>query len=305
MCTSFDQNKQYKIFKKIYKENCQIYKDHCYYVESKDNKSSKLISLDVNFINETVFYEHKITKLKNFNTEISIEDIHTIDAIIENYDYGTPSFVEGNPSFVEGNPSFVEGNPSFVEGNPSFVEGTNIFCLNFASGDVPGGPGYKSNFSNTQEDEIMRCSMLYPCLLNSILDNFYSLYGGPSEPYYTDKVIYSPNVPVIRNSKFEFIEPIKCTFLTAAADNVARYDVESKMPVKIFNVLQAAAYSGAETLILGAWGCGEYMNNPKNISECFKNLLYGTFQNVFKKVIFAIINKDDNNFNVFNNCFKN
>ncbi|HLM59574.1 MAG TPA: TIGR02452 family protein, partial [Pyrinomonadaceae bacterium] len=44
-------------------------------------------------------------------------------------------------------------------------------------------------------------------------------------------------------------------------------------------------------LILGAWGCGVFQNDPQMIARIFNELLKGEFANCFERVIMAIYDK--------------
>jgi uncharacterized protein (TIGR02452 family) len=42
------------------------------------------------------------------------------------------------------------------------------------------------------------------------------------------------------------------------------------------------------TLVLGAWGCGVFQNDPEEIAELFKEALTGPFAHQFKRMVFAV-----------------
>ena len=92
-------------------------------------------------------------------------------------------------------------------------------------------------------------------------------------------------------------KPILVSFLTAPAVNVSkagnmkgkgRLDnsmVETIMRRRIAKVLQIAKEHGHECLVLGAWGCGVFGNDPKDVASWFSKELM-SFQ--FRKIVFAI-----------------
>jgi uncharacterized protein (TIGR02452 family) len=49
---------------------------------------------------------------------------------------------------------------------------------------------------------------------------FYAHHRHHHDPRYTDRVIYSPGVPVFRDDTGRLVEPYRVAFLTAAAPNV-------------------------------------------------------------------------------------
>lgn len=46
-------------------------------------------------------------------------------------------------------------------------------------------------------------------------------------------------------------------------------------------------------LVLGAWGCGVFRNDPRRVAAVFKALLEGLFKNVFAQVTFAIFDSSE------------
>jgi uncharacterized protein (TIGR02452 family) len=58
-------------------------------------------------------------------------------------------------------------------------------------------------------------------------------------------------------------------------------------------------------LILGAFGCGAFANNPEVVAPAYKNVLEN-YKNAFETVEFAIYarNKEDRNFKTFNCVFE-
>ena len=66
-------------------------------------------------------------------------------------------------------------------------------------------------------------------------------------------------------------------------------------------ILKVAAKYNTDVLILNAFGCGVFKNNPNDVAWIFKQLLERTFSRVFKKIIFAI---DNDNVDVFRKTFE-
>lgn len=174
-----------------------------------------------------------------------------------------------------------------------------LMCLNFASAKNPGG-GFISG-AEAQEESLARTSALYETQLQAW--NYYTVHRAMESCFYTDMMIYSPKVPVFRKDKGELLpKPVLCNFITSPAVNagvVKRQEPErankifGAMNTRIDKMLALALDQGNETLILGAWGCGVFRNNPKEIAELFKKLLHGKYKNKFKRVVFAVLTKKE------------
>ncbi|WP_108801702.1 TIGR02452 family protein [Aquimarina sp. Aq107] len=187
---------------------------------------------------------------------------------------------------------------------------SNPMCLNFASAKNPGGGFF--NGAQAQEESIARSSGLYPCQLSAI--EFYETHRGMKSCMYTDGMIYSPKVPVLRNDKGELFDtPIVSSIITAAAVNagvVKRFEadkvskIEDIMRVRIDKLLALSIANNHNALILGAWGCGVFQNDPKMIAKLFSELLKEKYKGVFEKVVFAIYSKNKKFIEAFQNEFE-
>ncbi|GIJ17281.1 TIGR02452 family protein [Micromonospora gifhornensis] len=170
--------------------------------------------------------------------------------------------------------------------------GPGAACLVFASAKNPGG-GFLGG-AKAQEESIARASALYPCLLAA--PEFYTFHRGQRDLRYSDRVIYSPNVPVFRDDKGNLLDQSYTTsFLTAAAPNLGAIlrnqpehttDVPAVLVRRARRVLQAAAAHGHRTLVLGAWGCGVFRNDPAAVAGAFADAL--EMVDRFDRVVFAI-----------------
>ena len=71
-------------------------------------------------------------------------------------------------------------------------------------------------------------------------------------------------------------------------------------PLKIGSI-SLATLNEAEVLILGAYGCGVFGQDPKEVAAIFKDELE---KFAFKEAVFAIIKSDrDNNYEAFEGVF--
>lgn len=135
----------------------------------------------------------------------------------------------------------------------------DVLCLNFASAKNPGG-GFLGG-SAAQEESLARSSGLYPCI--NQMQEMYETNRANRSPLYTDHMIYSPKVPVIRDDQGALLdEPYCVSFLTVPAVNAGAVrknqprDVEKIAPTMIGRMeklLSVAVVHGHDTLILGAW----------------------------------------------------
>jgi uncharacterized protein (TIGR02452 family) len=57
---------------------------------------------------------------------------------------------------------------------------------------------------------------------------------------------------------------------------------------RIQRVLGIARAYGYEALVLGAWGCGAFANDPLRTAKNFRDVLDGEFAGDFSEVVFAI-----------------
>jgi len=173
--------------------------------------------------------------------------------------------------------------------------GGNVACLVFASARNPGG-GFLTG-AQAQEESLARSSALYSCLRAA--PEFYAHHRANSALVYSDRVIYSPAVPVFRDDSGTLLaQPYPVSFLTAAAPNrsaVARNQPEhlERIPDVLYRraarVLRVAAAHGHRRLVLGAWGCGVFGNDPATVARVFARTLPG--YRCFDHVVFAVLDR--------------
>ncbi|GIW81946.1 MAG: TIGR02452 family protein [Gemmatales bacterium] len=178
-------------------------------------------------------------------------------------------------------------------------EGFVPAVLNFASAKHPGG-GFLSG-AQAQEESLARASALYACLVGN---EMYDYHRRQRDPMYTNYVIYSPDVPVFRDDEGQLLsEPYCVAFLTAPAVNATEVFrqgtadqemIAAEMKRRIDKVLAIAAKHGHVALVLGAWGCGVFGNDPETIAELFARAFHNEFSGVFERVVFAILDRSSN-----------
>ncbi|MGW3325651.1 TIGR02452 family protein [Streptomyces virginiae] len=184
-----------------------------------------------------------------------------------------------------------------------------VAVLNFASARNPGG-GYVRG-AKAQEEALCRASALYETLLEA--PEYYEIHRAERSTFYTDRVIHSPGVPVFRDDRGGLLEtPFRVGFLTSPAPNagtIRRQEPErtAEIPAALARraelVLEVAALHGYRRLVLGAWGCGVFRNDPAQVAEAFRSLLAGRFAGVFEQVVFGILDRDPTTREAFERAF--
>ncbi len=166
--------------------------------------------------------------------------------------------------------------------------------LNFASAKNPGG-GFL-NGAMAQEESIAASSCLYKTLL--LHEEYYRKNRACGTMMYTNHAIYSPEVVFFRDGKFRLLkEPVTASVLTLPAVNMGQVmlrgeDVEqAEQVMKRRMKLSLAIFARQECkcLILGAYGCGVFRNDPKKIAKWWQELLKDSFADTFETVVFAVL----------------
>lgn len=177
----------------------------------------------------------------------------------------------------------------------------HMAALNFASYTTPGG-GFLAG-AMAQEEALCHDSNLY-----NVLSKFPEFYkenkADLNNELYTNKALYTPGVVFESEGKIATCDIITCASpnKTAALLKGAKVSENSKaLSDRIKFILQIAAMNKVKTLILGAWGCGVFGQDPREVATLFKKHLIN-FRG-FSEVIFAIP-KGNGNYEVFKDVFK-
>jgi uncharacterized protein (TIGR02452 family) len=165
--------------------------------------------------------------------------------------------------------------------------GLRPLALNFANGIQPGG-GFL-NGARAQEETLCRSSALYTTLAG---DPMYEYHRARPQPDSTDWAIYSPDVPIFRaDDGRELDQPWLLSFITCAAPYapaIGQPQAGDLLQRRIQRVLAIAQAFGYQALVLGAWGCGAFHNDPQRTARDFRSALEGDFRGAFSDVVFAI-----------------
>jgi len=160
-------------------------------------------------------------------------------------------------------------------------------ALNFANGIHPGG-GFLHG-ARAQEEALCRSTALYATLAG---DPMYAYHAARPRPDSSDWVIYSPDVPVFRTDDgTELGQPWLLSFLTSAApvaEAIGQPESGDLLQHRILRALAVASACGHDALVLGAWGCGAFGNDPHRTAHDFRTGLETEFAGHFSDVVFAI-----------------
>lgn len=179
------------------------------------------------------------------------------------------------------------------------AQGIEVGVLNFASAKNPGG-GF-INGANAQEESLAVSSGLYRTL--TVHETYYSKNRECKSMMYTNHAIYSPNVVFFRDERSRLMEePVTASVLTIPAVNMGQVLLKGEDPEKAKQVMRERmklilsifARQNCKHLVLGAYGCGVFRNDPIDIARWWKELLEKYFYERFETVVFAVLDRSIN-----------
>lgn len=171
-----------------------------------------------------------------------------------------------------------------------------IGVLNFASAKNPGG-GF-INGAMAQEESLAASSTLYRTL--TAHEEYYRSNRAQNSMMYTDYAIYSPDVVFFRNGSFRLVEDwVKASVLTLPAVNMGQVLLKGEdvslakqvMKRRMKLALAVFARQGSKNLVLGAYGCGVFRNDPKLVAAWWKEILDGGMGSYFESVFYAVLDR--------------
>ena len=183
-----------------------------------------------------------------------------------------------------------------------------IAVMNFANAFHAGGGVEKG--SSAQEESLCRTSTLYPLLYRRTLrDTFYKHHYDLNTPKASDSLIYTEGVIIIKTDEDLPKRMPKEDWVTVDVITIAAPDLRDKSnphaPLvaggtymndaelfgyhvkRAIHMLTCAAAKGADILVLGAFGCGAFQNNPEVVARAYKTALQ-EFPKVFQRIEFAV-----------------
>ena len=183
-----------------------------------------------------------------------------------------------------------------------------IAVMNFANAFHAGGGVTKG--SSAQEECLCRTSTLYPLLYRRTLrDSFYKHHSDLNTPKASDSLVYTEGVIICKTDEDLPKRMPKEDWVAVDVITIAAPDLRDKSnphaPLvnggtymndaelfgyhvkRAIHMLTCAAAKGAEILVLGAFGCGAFQNNPEVVARAYKTALQ-EFPKVFKRIEFAV-----------------
>ncbi len=220
------------------------------------------------------------------------------------------------PRFNEKAQVLVTKNRSF-EAAAQYAE-QHVCVLNFASATNPGGG--VTHGSSAQEECLCRCSTLYNCLnTRAMWDGFYTLHRCSGNPLHNDDIIFTPDVQVLKDDDYRpLANPFAVDVITCAAPNLREQPANPYNPSdgdakriskdelcrlhkqRARRILTVAAQNETDVLILGAFGCGAFRNDPQMVARAYNDVL-AEFSHHFRTIEFAVYCRphDDSNYRAF------
>lgn len=187
-------------------------------------------------------------------------------------------------------------------------EDAKIAVMNFANAFKAGGAVERG--ASAQEESLCRISTLYPVIRRRYLhDKFYQYHKNRNTPKASDSLIYSEGIIICKTDEDIPKRMDSKDWVTVDVITIAAPDLRKKNNIhfnlinggaamnnaelfgyhvrRAIHMLTVAAYMKVDILILGAFGCGAFENDPEVVARAYKVALQ-EFPKVFKKIEFAI-----------------
>ena len=177
--------------------------------------------------------------------------------------------------------------------------------LNFASYKNPGGMFL--NGSRAQEECLCHESDLFNILRRK--PEYYSWnVKNINKSLYLDRALYSKDVVFEKDGKAVLCDVITCASPNKSSamkyGNATAGENTTALRSRIRFLLGIAKSNRVDTIILGAFGCGVFGQDPMEVAGIFKEFLDREFNNAFDLAVFAIPKRDtDKNYSSFLEVF--
>ena len=186
--------------------------------------------------------------------------------------------------------------------------GKKIAVMNFANAFHAGGGVTRG--ASAQEECLCRCSTLYPLLYRrSLRDSYYKHHHDLNTSKASDSLIYTEDVVICKTDEEHPKRMVQDDWVKVDVITIAAPDLRTKSNMyaaivgngsfmnnaelfgyhvkRAIHMLTVAASKGADILVLGAFGCGAFQNDPSVVARAYKVALE-EFPKVFDKIEFAV-----------------
>ena len=183
-----------------------------------------------------------------------------------------------------------------------------IAVMNFANAFHAGGGVTKG--SSAQEESLCRTSTLYPLLYRQTLRySFYKHHHDLNTSKASDSLVYTEGVIICKTDEDLPKRMPQEDWVTVDVITIAAPDLRDKSNIhaplvnggtymndaelfgyhvkRAIHMLTCAAAKGADILVLGAFGCGAFQNNPEVVARAYRIALQ-EFPRVFQHIEFAV-----------------
>ena len=114
---------------------------------------------------------------------------------------------------------------------------------------------------------------------------------------YANRALYSPDVIFFKDDKSSLADVLTCAAPNCSNSNVSKSDNSNALKKRIVFVLDIASNKNVNILILGAWGCGVFGQDPSEVAKLFVEELKN--HKDIENIIFAIVDKESKNYRAF------
>jgi len=179
--------------------------------------------------------------------------------------------------------------------------------LNFASYKHPGG--MYLNGSRAQEECLCHESTLYNVLKTQ--KKYYEYNNSNlNRSMYFNRGLYSPDIIFERDGNIKKADVLTCAAPNfSAASKYGLIDAKANsryIRSRIEFLLSHLSDKDLDTIILGAFGCGVFGQDPTEVATIFLDTIPKVFHSNKKtKFVFAVIDANSNNYEAFNKVINN
>lgn len=233
--------------------------------------------------------------------------------LVENTRVYPKGFISKQPVPSYDTRIWFEENLTLPAARKLAAEGYRPCVLNFADAVFPGG--YVEYGGYAQEEYLCKSSNLFPSLKSENAKMYYDIHreilreNGKYDVFLsTDTAIYSPGVTVFK-CDFGYVSDVYLSCVQVYTDDwfvidvitcaapkfsdhgptIRQGDLKYLFENRISNIFEIALDNQADTLVLGAYGCGAFYNPPEVAASAFRTCLENErYSHAFRNVVFAV-----------------